>query len=94
MYFGEIPACDLPRLLCRDYNFFDNFGGISRSDGFGGDVVRDDASRTDGAIAAADVNGAVYLFPLCKEFPYYLFGEICYLPRTASKGVIAAPLHN
>ena len=85
---------DLSRQLSAFLYFFDDPCGVSRHNGIGGDVVRDDASRADGALAAADVNGAVYLFPLCKEFLYYLFGEICYLPRTASKGVIAAPLHN
>ena len=30
--------------------FFDDFGGVSRRDGIGGDVVRDDASRADDGV--------------------------------------------
>lgn len=29
---------------------FDDFGGVSRRDGIGGDVVRDDASRADDGV--------------------------------------------
>lgn len=29
---------------------FDDFGGVSRRDGIGGDIVRDDASRADDGV--------------------------------------------